>query len=295
MKEIARRDRNKLIVIAVALGALSPAPLAAAADAVDCLAYLAADAEWKKATDLYHEAEVSQDAKKIMFKGIARARWYAENAQGRATAVYKMGRQSAKTTYEKRLWSANAEHNRIIDTHRAEISRAIGQALARERGAYDTWKKTREAKNNNETTEAAVSAAYAAWRQAENDTEALRTKMSGGPIPAAHREVSERRKIAKADYTKALDATRRRHQAEYERINVPWAEAETAAREAYEDAKTQAMAAAKPVLDAARERFEEAYRAAYANPAAGVARDISGYDNEIVLQAAQGERKRCTE
>ena len=265
--------------------------IAGAAEAIDCLAYLAADAEWKKATDLYREAEVSRPVQRVMFEAIEAARRVATETQEQATAELKRASGAAKSDYDYWLRKARREYRRIASTYHAGLGKAIGKAHARAKALFEAHGKAKQDGANPKT----VSAAYAAWWQAENDTHALKKARNQGPIPAALSEHRKRKNAAKANYTKALDSAKQTFRKAYDGASAPWAEADAAAREAYEQARTQAMAAAKPALDAARERFAKAYMAAYANPAVGISRDISGYDKEIVLQAAQGERKRCTQ
>ena len=59
--------------------------------------------------------------------------------------------------------------------------------------------------------------------------------------------------------------------------------------------RRQALEAATPIYEAARERAIDAYVSAYANPSPELYRDVAGYDRELVLKMALAERERCPE
>ena len=81
--------------IATAVATLVMMTTAAATDTINCLAYLAADAEFGKAADLYQKAEVSGAARDIRNRAIEVATKAYRRARSEAETIRMQARDAA--------------------------------------------------------------------------------------------------------------------------------------------------------------------------------------------------------
>ena len=87
--------------LATAVATLVMMTTAAASDTINCLAYLAADAEFSKATDLYQEADQSIAAWDIRRQAVEAATKAHRRAKGEAETIQRQAREVAHQAHRQ--------------------------------------------------------------------------------------------------------------------------------------------------------------------------------------------------
>ena len=266
-------------------------PLKEASDAINCLAYLAADAEFSKAADLYRKAEASGTALDIRnqaieaaTKGHRRAISAAETIRMQARDAAIQANRQAVQLAEETYWSAEKARKEAAEN-------AWRNAKAVEETRYQA---RIDALNVRPRDKAAEDASLVALQQAKQARIAA-GRLSRVRDPAAVARYERAKETAESAERRALEAADRAFREAKEAADAAARQAQETAELTYQQARTQALEAATPIYEAARERAIDAYVSAYANPSPELYRDVAGYDRELVLKMALAERERCPE
>ena len=243
---------------------------------INCLAYLAADTEFKKADKEYKAAK---------FAANLNVREYEQQAISTADAAYDRKLEVARATEEETRAAADRVFEQALaawksrqDAEDARFARESKAAKDRYQAAArahsDTWGSHDQAKKDS---------TKAAMLQAQREMGQIPYKKS--PFPEVHEATRE---SARADanrvYREVTRAALAEREEEYNRI---W--------RSTNEMRTKALEPAIPAYKEAANRLIDAYVAAYANPGPGLTRDVAAYDKELVFTMAESQRQLCPE
>ena len=262
--------RDRSIMLAVVLAAAMPNT----AQAVNCLDYLAAD-ETLRATAL--ELQEIVDGLNANLAEVRNAlRHTREAAVEKADRELRQAEAAAEAAHARAKAAASAARREVI-AQKDAARQAFRQTL---RDADTEWLAAMDKGDR-----AGMEAAQAKKREAaavrdatlkELDARNLQTPDMVQRAEAKTAEIA----AARAERSKAAKAARKAEEKEFA----------NALRAAEADER---YTAARAAVEAAQTRAEDAYIAAYENPAPDVKRETAGYSREVVLKMAKSERLLC--
>ena len=253
---------------------------------INCLAYLAADIEFKKAEDEYRaiENDAYTDAEKYMRQEVSTVDDAFERIHHAALDVQREAHKAADEAFKRDSGvydnKRRAENTRLDKAYREAYDRADNRYRAASDAFTDTWdlRPRDKAKEN---------AAKAAMLRAKKERDTIE-RGTPRPITPSMDQIKKVLYEAKADadriYNASWNAAAEERRSEYERIE----------RTANEMLRS-ALAPSVPSYEEAISHRIHAYVAAYANPGPGLQRDVSGYDKELVFTMAESQRRLCPE
>ena len=273
--------------IAAALAVLSTAwTTTVSAETIDCLAYLAADAEFTKAVHLYREAEQSTSARTVRDEAIRAATEVRNRVVNEAEHVRIQARDAAHKARREAIESAEDALQREVDARRKTAQNNLRAAKAVEMTRYQTLVDASAVRPPDKGAEDIARAAYQQAKQDGIDVGRQLRKLDLAAFP-------QKNPATEAEYQRAIKSADHSYRKAREAAEATHSRAVEAAEQVYQQARAQAVAVARPAYEAARERAVDAYMSAYANPGPGLYRNVEGYGKVLVLKMAIAEREFC--
>lgn len=278
--------RTAIVFAVLALAASTINAESTITSTINCLGYLTADTEFKKAEEEYGavESKAYADAEEYMRQEVSTVDDIFKRKDHAALDVQREAHKAADEAFERdrEIWESKryAENTRLDQAYKEAYDRAENQYRVASRAYTDTWdlRPRDKAKEN---------AAKATMLRAQKERDAVR-RGTPQPITPSMDQIKEALYKAKADADRIFKATwsaaAEEKRSEYERIE----------RTANEMLR-KALAPSVPAYKEANRRRIDAYVAAYVNPGPGLHRDVSKYDKELVFTMAESQRRLCPE